>query len=87
MEEIYFALAAFLMVNILLGGVRIAKGPTRADRMLGAQFLCTAAIGVFLILSEAMGRSSLRNLSLVFVALATLTTVAFIQAFSEEERK
>jgi len=82
LKEFFFALAAFVMINILLGGVRIARGPTRADRMLAAQFLTTASVAIFLLLSEALEQPALRNLSLVFVVLATLTTVAFAQAYS-----
>lgn len=87
MTEFHYALAAFLMVNILLGGIRIARGPTRADRMLAAQFLTTACVAIFLLLSEAMSQPALRNLSLVFVALATLTTVAFVQIYSGRQRR
>lgn len=72
------------MINILLGGVRIARGPTRADRMLAAQFLTTTAVAIFLLLAEVLAQPALRNLALVFVALATLTTVAFAQSYDRK---
>lgn len=74
------------MVNIILGGIRVARGPTRADRMLAAQLLTTAAVAIFLLLGEAFESPSLRNLSLAFVALATLTTMAFTEAYSRERK-
>lgn len=84
MNGLYVGVATFLMVNIILGGIRIARGPTRADRMLAAQFLTTASVAIFLLLAEAFGSPALRNLSLVFVTLATLTTIAFTQAYRRE---
>lgn len=79
MTEFYIGLAGFIMVNLLLGGVRIARGPGRADRMLAAQFLTTSSVAILLLLAEALERPSLRELALIFVALATLSTVAFVQ--------
>lgn len=83
MNELYLGISAFLMVNIILGGIRVARGPTRADRMLAAQLLTTASVAIFLLLAEARQAPALRNLSLVFVALATLTTIAFTQAYTK----
>ena len=74
------------MINIVFGGIRVARGPTRADRMLGAQFLTTAAVAIFLLLAEALGKAPLRNLSLAFVALAALTTIAFTQVYGRAKK-
>ncbi len=86
MTDLSLGLAALLMTSLLLGGVRVACGPTRADRMLAAQFLTTSSVAILLLLAEALDRPALRNLSLAFVALATLTTIAFTQAYSEGKR-
>ena len=69
------------MLCTLVSGIRIVRGPTRADRMLAAQLLSTTAVAIFLLLSEATGQGAIRNLALVFVALATLTTIAFSQSY------
>lgn len=84
MVEFYYGVVAFIVGNIILGGIRVARGPTRADRMLSGQFLGTSTVVIFLILAEATQQPSLRNLALIFVALAALTTVAFTRAFSSQ---
>jgi multicomponent Na+:H+ antiporter subunit F len=81
MQAFYFALAAFIMLNVILGLIRIMRGPSRADRMLASQLLGTASVALFLILAEAINLPSLRNIALIFVALAALTTTAFIKAY------
>lgn len=86
MHELDLGLAALLMVSLILGGVRIARGPTRADRMLAMQFLTTSAVAIFLLLADALDEPALRNLSLAFVTLAALTTIAFTQAYSARRR-
>lgn len=82
METLYIGLASFIALNILIGAMRIAFGPSRADRILAAQFLGTASVALFLIMAELQKLPSLRNLALVFVALASLTTIAFVKAYS-----
>ena len=77
----YFTIVVILMITVLVGGIQIARGPTRADRMLAAQFLTTTSVAIFLLLADALDQPALRNLSLVFVALATLTTIAFTEVY------
>lgn len=84
MKDFHLGIAAFLMINILLGGIRIARGPTRADRMLAAQLLTTGAVAIFLLLAEALAHPVLRTLALAFVTLATLTTIAFTQVYAQK---
>jgi multicomponent Na+:H+ antiporter subunit F len=81
MQAFYFALAAFIMLNVILGLLRILRGPSRTDRMLASQFMGTASVALFLILAEAFQLPSLRNIALIFVALAALTTAAFVKAY------
>ncbi len=82
MDTLYFVLAAFIMVNVILGGFRIAVGPSRTDRMLASQFLGTATVALFLIMAEVLEQPSLRNIALIFVALAALTSVAFVKSYA-----
>jgi multicomponent Na+:H+ antiporter subunit F len=82
LNDLYYGLAAFIMLNVILGGFRIAVGPSRTDRMLASQFLGTSAVGLFLILAEVLQQPSLRNIALIFVALAALTSVAFVKSYA-----
>jgi multicomponent Na+:H+ antiporter subunit F len=85
METLYASLITFILANVIVGGVRIAIGPTRGDRMLASQFLGTAAVAMFLLLSELLDEPAIRNLALVFVALAAITTLAFVRAYGAGE--
>lgn len=79
MQTLYLVLAAFLMLNIAAGLVRILRGPTAADRMLAAQLFGTTGVAMLLVLAEAQAQPVLRDAALVFALLAALATVAFVR--------
>lgn len=79
MERLYLALALFLLLNIAVALIRILRGPTAADRMLAAQLFGTTGVAVLLLLAEAQAVPALRDVALVFAALAVLATVAFVK--------
>jgi multicomponent Na+:H+ antiporter subunit F len=88
MEKLYLVLAAFLVLNIAAGLVRILRGPTPPDRMLAAQLFGTTGVAVLLLLAEAQALSVLRDVALVFALLAGLATVAFVRrVWYREEKK
>jgi multicomponent Na+:H+ antiporter subunit F len=78
MKELYLILAAFLMLNIAAGLIRVLRGPTAADRMLAAQLFGTAGVALALLLAEVQAAAALRDVALVFALLAALATVAFV---------
>ena len=79
MQTLYFALALFLLLNLVAGMWRILRGPTQADRMLAAQLFGTTAVAILLLLAQALSTSALRDIALVFALLAAVTAVAFIR--------
>jgi multicomponent Na+:H+ antiporter subunit F len=79
MNELYLTLAAFLLLNIAAGLLRVLRGPTSADRMLAAQLFGTAGVALMLLLAEAQAAAALRDVALVFALLAALATVAFVR--------
>jgi multicomponent Na+:H+ antiporter subunit F len=87
MEKFYLALAAFLVLNIAAGLVRILRGPTPADRMLAAQLFGTTGVAILLLLAEAQAMPASRDVALVFAALAALAVIAFVRrVWYREER-
>jgi multicomponent Na+:H+ antiporter subunit F len=75
----YFTwLALFLLGTLVVGLVRVARGPAPADRMLGIHFSGTTSVAVLLLLAEAASADALRNVALVFVVLALLVLIAFV---------
>ncbi|MDP1691018.1 MAG: monovalent cation/H+ antiporter complex subunit F [Burkholderiaceae bacterium] len=79
----------FLLLNIAAGLARILRGPTVADRMLAAQLFGTTGVAALLLLAEAQALPALRDVALVFAALAVLATVAFVKrvAYGANEEK
>lgn len=70
--------AAWLLLTLLLGLVRIWRGPQQADRILAAQLIGTTGVAVLLVLATAQGLPALRDVALVLALLAVLATVAFV---------
>ena len=86
MQNLYLALALFLLLNLGAGMWRVLRGPTAADRMLAAQLFGTTAVAVLLPLAQASGNFAIRDVALVFALLAAVTAVAFVQrAWPEQE--
>jgi hypothetical protein len=54
MAEWLSALALFLLLNVVAGLVRIARGPTPADRIVAAQLFGTTGVAILLLLAQAL---------------------------------
>jgi multicomponent Na+:H+ antiporter subunit F len=72
-------LTVILTASLVLGLVRVARGPTAADRMLAAQLLGATGVGVLLLLSAALTLPALVDVGLVFALLAAVTSVTFVR--------
>ena len=79
MAEVALGVAGFFLATVAVGLVRVARGPTRADRMMAAQLFGTALVSVLLVLSWGLEAPELVDVALVFALLAALTVVAFVR--------
>jgi multicomponent Na+:H+ antiporter subunit F len=79
MSGFLMAAALFLLLNVVAGLVRIARGPSPADRMLAAQLFGTTGVAVLLVLAEALQQRALRDVALVFALLAAVLAVTFVK--------
>lgn len=79
MHELRVGIALFLLLTVLVGLVRVARGPTLADRILVTQLFGTTGVAVLLLLAPDPGYSSLRNVALVFALFAAVTVIAFVR--------
>lgn len=79
MHELRSGVATLLLLNVLVGLVRIARGPTLADRILVTQLFGTTAAAVLLLLAADPGASALRDVALIFALFAGVTLVAFVR--------
>ena len=88
MQTLYFALALFLLLNLIAGMWRVLRGPTVADRMLATQLFGTTSVAVLLLLAQATEQAALRDVALVFALLAVVTAVAFVRrAWPDQEAR
>jgi len=76
-EFLQFA-SGFVSAMVVLGMVRIVRGPTRADRMMAAQLLGTGGIAALLLRSDITGTPSVIDVALVLALLAAFASVAFV---------
>lgn len=65
-----------LVVNALASVVRVLRGPTGRDRLLGVVLAGTTGTGVLLVSSVLVDLPALRDAGLVVVALATVVVLA-----------
>lgn len=85
MNTVFFAAALFLLLNVMAGLVRIARGPTMADRMLAAQLFGTTGVATLLLLAAALDARALSDVALVFALLAAVLAVAFTRRTAGRE--
>jgi multicomponent Na+:H+ antiporter subunit F len=86
LTSVYAVFIIFLLLNLVAGLVRVARGPSRADRMLAAQLLGTTGTAVLLVLAEVSGRGAIRDVALVFALLAAVNAVVLVHAGGREAR-
>ncbi len=78
MTEFLLATAAFVLVTVAVGLVRILWGPGEADRMLAAQLLGTGGVAALLLFGVATGVAAIADIALVLALLAAFASVAFV---------
>lgn len=66
-----------VMVTVIVGLLRILRGPTDADRMMAAQLLGSGGIAALLLLAAGMGNSAIVDAALSLSVLAAFASVAF----------
>lgn len=72
------AVALLLLLTLVLGLIRIWRGPTIADRMLAAQLFGTTGVALLLVLAELQQIHALRDVALVLALLAVMAVLAFV---------
>ncbi|ADE14941.1 multiple resistance and pH regulation protein F [Nitrosococcus halophilus Nc 4] len=77
--DLELVLSEILIVTIMVGLIRIVRGPTAADRMLTAQLFGTTSVAILLLLGEATDTPALQDVALVFALLAAIAGIAFVQ--------
>lgn len=84
MEQFLAIAAAVLVLNVVVGGIRVALGPSVRDRITGVALLSTTGVGALLLIAEVVDVPALRTAGLVLVALALVVVTVLVAA--QEQR-
>jgi multicomponent Na+:H+ antiporter subunit F len=79
MKEFLVSAAAAVMITVVLGMVRILRGPGDADRVMAAQLLGTGGVAALLLSGIARGRAASVDLALTLAVLAAFVSIAFVK--------
>jgi multicomponent Na+:H+ antiporter subunit F len=86
MDEFLLSAAAFVLLMVALGLVRVARGPGYADRMMAAQLLGTGGIGALLLVGAAVREVAVVDVALTLALLAAFTSIAFVKFMAHKDR-
>lgn len=79
MDTLLTVVALCLMGTFAAGLVRVARGPTRADRMMAAQLFGTTGVAIIVLVAHLEAMPRLVDVALVLALLTVLTAVAFVR--------
>ena len=79
MDPFLLTVILVLLVTLLIGLVRVVRGPTPTDSMMAAQLMGSTGLGLLIMFARMLNMSALVNVALVFALLAAVTTVAFVR--------
>ena len=65
------------MLSLLLGLIRVLRGPEAGDRMMAAQLIGTTSVGILLLLSLLLDQPALADVALILALLAAVAVAAF----------
>jgi multicomponent Na+:H+ antiporter subunit F len=77
MAEFLLFAAAFVMLAVLAGLIRILRGPSDADRMMAVQLVGSGGIATLLLLGVALGDGSAVDVALCLALVAAFASTAF----------
>jgi multicomponent Na+:H+ antiporter subunit F len=70
--------ALLLLLTLLVGLVRVWRGPRVEDRMLAGQLFGTTGVAIVLVLAARFAAPAWRDIALVLAALAIVTVATFV---------
>jgi multicomponent Na+:H+ antiporter subunit F len=78
MADFLFAAAAFVLLVVAVGLIRILRGPGDAERMMAAQLLGSGGIAA-LLLSASNGAAAVTDVALILALLAAFASIMFVK--------
>lgn len=87
MQNFYLGVACFLLLTMLVGLIRVFRGPDQSDRIVAVQLFGTTGVAVLLLLAAVFDVPAIRNAALIFALLAVLAVAAFVRKSGDEPGK
>lgn len=81
MTGFHLAVAAFLLLTLALGLVRVVRGPGPANRIMAVQLFGTTGLALVLVLGAAFEVPAAADIAIVFALLAALAGAAFARCY------
>jgi multicomponent Na+:H+ antiporter subunit F len=78
MTTFYLAVAAFILLMVALGLVRILRGPDTSDRLMAAQLIGSGGVAVLLLLSASFRLPAIIDVALMLAILAVFASIGFV---------
>lgn len=69
---------ALILLTVLLGLLRLLRGPSDAERLMAVSLLGIGGVAALLLLGSAVDLTAATDLALVLVLLAAFAAVAFV---------
>ena len=80
MTEFLLIAAAFILLMVAVGLVRMLRGPGDVDRMMAAQLLGTGGIAALLLMGIATSLPGAVDVALTLALLAAFAAVMFVHS-------
>jgi multicomponent Na+:H+ antiporter subunit F len=87
MNGFLMAAAGAVLLTVVVGLLRILRGPGDADRVMAAQLLGTGGVAALLLAGIAVGRAATLDVALTLAVLAAFASIAFVKgaALAQDE--
>ena len=79
MNGFLMAAAGAVLLTVVIGLVRILRGPGDAERVMAAQLLGTGGVAALLLAGIARGRAATLDVALTLAVLAAFASIAFVK--------
>lgn len=80
MTGFLYAAGLVLLASLVLGLVRLYRGPSAGDRMMVAQLFGTSGVALLVLLAAAMDQPAALDTALVLALLAAVTGLALVRS-------
>lgn len=81
MEWVFRLCYLLLSLGLLLGFLRLSKGPDILNRILAFDYCCACTVGLVAVYSVQAGTDAYLELVMIFSLLGFATVICFMEAF------